>query len=157
MEAVTVEEKKATTRKQQMTFDEFKKLSVPERKKLSKDEIKKIYEYERSKDREMVRGIFRFHEVAGGAMSFSFRAWPGDQIENYDLVDGNIYTVPLGVAKHLNKNCKYPVHSYMKDENGKSIAKVNEHVKRTSFQSLEFIDETDLNPEKQIITVEVLR
>ena len=34
---------------------------------------KKDLKYMRDKDREMVRGIFRFFEVPGGTMAFSFR------------------------------------------------------------------------------------
>jgi hypothetical protein len=112
-------------------------------------------EYMRKKYAEPVRGKFIFHEVPGGSMSFVYREFKGDQTERYDLVDGQIYTIPLGVARHLNKNCWYPVHQYAVDENGNKIQKIGTKVRRCSFQSLEFVDTEDLTPEGQgIITVE---
>lgn len=113
------------------------------------------YKYLRDKDREMVKGIFRFHEVPGGGMSFNFKAYKEDQVERYDLCDGEIYTLPLGVARHLNKNGWYPVYEYMKDEQTQNVQKIGQKVRRFSFQSLEFVDTDDLTPEgKGIITVE---
>lgn len=116
------------------------------------------FKYERDKDREKVRGIFRFHEVPGGTMSFVFKKYKEDPVENFTLVDGEIYSLPLGVAKHLNKNCWYPVHSYSVDESGKPLTKIGQKVRRASFQSLEFIDIDDVTPvgtpENEIVTVE---
>lgn len=100
----------------------------------------------RDKDRQMVKGKFIFHEVPGGRMSFSFRKWKEDPVERFDLDDGEIYSLPLGVAKHLNKECKYPVHAYAMDENNKPQMKINQWIRRCSFQSLEFIDVDDLTP-----------
>ena len=110
----------------------------------------------RDKHREPVRGKFIFHEVPGGSMSFVFREFKEDDVERYDLVDGEIYTLPLGVAKHLNKNCWYPVHTYAQDEFGKSVQKIGQKVRRCSFQSLEFVDIEDLTPTGTdgIVTVE---
>lgn len=121
----------------------------------AKKEVKVNLKYQRDKDREMVKGIFRFHEVPGGSMSFVYRAYKEDQVERYDMVDGQVYTVPRGVARHLNKNLWYPVHAYMQDESGKPSMKINQKVRRCSFQSLEFIDLDDLEPVGQpLITAE---
>lgn len=111
--------------------------------------------YLRDKHREMVRGKFIFHEVPGGTLKFSFREFREDQTESYSLVDGEIYTLPLGVAKHLNKNCWYPVHAYALDDSGKPVQRVGQKVRRCSFQSLEFVDIDDLTPVGgEIVTVE---
>lgn len=110
--------------------------------------------YMRDKDREPVRGKFIFHEVPGGTLNFVFKAYKEDQVERYSLVDGEIYSLPLGVAKHLNKNCWYPVHSYAQDDKGAVSQKIGRRVRRTSFQSLEFVDIDDLTPDTGIITVE---
>lgn len=112
--------------------------------------------YQRDKDREPVKGIFRFYEVPGGSVSFNYRAYKEDEVERYDLVDGQVYTLPLGVAKHLNKNGKYPVHKYMTDETGKAVMKIGQYVRRFGFQSLEFVDIDDLQEEGgQILTAEM--
>ncbi len=111
--------------------------------------------YERDKDREMVKGIFKFYEVPGGSLNFVYRKYKGDDINRYDLVDGGIYTVPLGVAKHLNSNGWYPVHAFSQNENGGPVQKIGTKVRRFGFQSLEFIDVEEMNqPDKQLITLE---
>lgn len=122
-----------------------KKRSVAKKDPVTSKELK----MQRDKDREPVRGIFRFHEVPGGTMSFVFKKYKGDHVEKFTLVDGQVYTIPLGVAKHLNKNCWYPVHDYQMDENGKFTReyRVSKKVRRCSFQSLEFVDVDDITPE----------
>ncbi len=132
---------------------------VPLYKKGEIMSVKKVLSKElmaqRDRDRELVKGVFKDYEVPGGSMGFSFRKYLGDPIEQYTMVDGSVYTIPLGVAKHLNNNCWYPVHSYMKDENGNPTARVSEKIKRYGFQSLEFMDIDDAdNGAHQIIKVE---
>lgn len=122
----------------------------------SEAQIKKELTYKRDKDRENVRGVFRFYEVPGGSMSFVYRAYKGDEVQTYNLIDGEIYTLPLGVAKHLNKNCWYPVHAYQTDENGKPVARINQRIRRAGFQSLEFIDPEDIGESKEIIQADSL-
>lgn len=122
--------------------------------KKDSSKVKVNLTYQRDKDREKVRGIFRFHEVPGGSMSFMFKAYKEDQLERYDMLDGEVYSIPLGVAKHLNNDCWYPVHAYTTDENGRPSMKIGQKVKRCSFQSLEFVDIEDLRPAPDIVTVE---
>jgi hypothetical protein len=126
---------------------------TPQNPKTPKD--KPNLRYMRDKDREMVTGIFRFYEIPGGSMSFSFKKYKEDPIERFDLVDGVTYRIPLGVAKHLNKNGWTPVHQYAVDADGKPAVKIGQKVRRFGFQSLEFIDIDDLTiDDKQIVTVE---
>lgn len=114
------------------------------------------YEYMRDKDREIVKGIFHFYEVPGGTLRFSYRKYKGENVQNYELTDGQIASVPLGVAKHLNKEGKYPVHAYTVDKDGNSTMKVGTKVRRFAFQSLEFvdIDEFDMHDSKELVTIE---
>lgn len=114
-------------------------------------------DYMRAKDREKVKGIFRFYEVPGGSMSFFFRKYKGDPIEKFEMLDGAVYTIPLGVAKHLNNNGWYPIHRYQMDEGGKPTMRVGQKKRRFGFQSLEFTDIEELHtPDKEIITVETV-
>lgn len=117
---------------------------MTEQKKDIKDTKKKNLKYYRDKDREEVKGIFRFYEVPGGSMSFSYRAYKEDQVERFDFVDGHVYTIPLGVAKHLNKNGWYPVHKNHMDDSGKYSQLVGKKVRRFGFQSLEFMDNEEI-------------
>lgn len=107
--------------------------------------------YQRDKDREKVKGIFKFYEVPGGSLSFVFKKYKEDPIEKFDFVDGQVYEIPLGVAKHLNKNGSYPVHSYKMDEAGKSSMQIGQMVRRFGFQSLEFVDLDD-GADESVIT-----
>lgn len=117
-----------------------------------KKDLKKQLDYLRDKDREKVRGIFRFFEVPGGEIHFVHRVYKQDPIERYDLVDGQVYELPLGIARHLNKNGWYPIHQYAMDENGKHSMKIGQKVRRFGFQSLEFVDVDDLTPEGTPLT-----
>lgn len=120
-----------------------------------KDAPKKNLRYQRDKDREMVKGIFRFYEVPGGSMSFIYKAYKEDPVEKFEFFDGQVYTIPLGVAKHLNKNGAYPIHTYSQDADGKPAMRIGQKVRRFGFQSLEFIaDEDMIGSAKEIVTVE---
>ena len=121
--------------------------------------------YKRDKDREKVKGMFIFHEVPGGCMSFVYKAYEGDPVERYDFIDGQIYTIPMGVAKHLNQNLWYPEYSYVKSEGmfgahnsmAGTTMKATRKVRRTSFQSLEFMDIEDVPTNvSKIVTMEAV-
>lgn len=111
--------------------------------------------YQRDKMREKVRGMFKFDEAPGQTLSFMYREFKEDPIERYDLSDGQIYSIPLGVAKHINKNMWYPVHRHMKNEDGSHSMKIGTKIRRATFQSLEFVDIDDFEPTPDIATVEM--
>jgi hypothetical protein len=116
---------------------------------------KQSLKYQRDKDKQKVKGVFHYHEVPGGTLGFFYRKYKGDQAERYVLTDGEVVTIPLGVAKHLNKEGRYPVHAHAVDANGKNIYKVGKQVRRFGFQSLEFIDPSDFETtDTSILTVE---
>ena len=116
---------------------------------------KQSLKFQRDKDREMVKGIFNFYEVPGGTMSFRIKLYKWDDVEKFELHDGETYTLPLGVAKHLNKNGSYPVHAHAVDAAGKPTYKIGQKKRRFGFQSLEFIDPDDFaSVDPGIITVE---
>lgn len=111
--------------------------------------------YLRDKMREPVRGMFKFDEAPGQTLSFMYREFKEDPIERYDLIDGQVHTIPLGVARHINKNMWYPVHKYISNEDGKATQKIGHKVRRASFQSLEFIDIEDIGENHaDLVTVE---
>jgi len=114
--------------------------ATPVKKRLTDQEV----EYMRQKDREMVRGIFRFFEVPGGTMAFSFRKYKGDEVESYSMNDGEIYTVPRGVAHHLSNNCWYPESQHKMDDWGRVVAQVSKKKRRCSFEPLDFLDNDTL-------------
>lgn len=97
-------------------------------------------ELKKERDHKMVKGIFRFHELPKGEMGFVFKKYFGDQLERYSMKDGEVYTVPYMVARHLNTNCSYPSYEYKNDEQGRPVTTITEKIRRCSFQSLEFSD-----------------
>lgn len=111
----------------------------------SQEKKKVNLKYQHDKDREPVKGIFRFYECPGAVLSFVFRAYKEDDVERFDLMDGQVYTVPLGVARHLNKSGRYPIHAYKVNEDGSTSQHVGKKVARYGFQSLEFVDISDID------------
>lgn len=125
------------------------------RPKTSGKNLGKSLKWRRDRDREIVKGMFKFYEVPGGSMSFVYRAYKEDKTERYDMLDGNVYSIPLGVARHLNKNGWYPVHAHTMDEHGVPRTKIGHKKRRFGFQSLEFVDMDDLVEEGVgIVTVQ---
>lgn len=125
------------------------------RPKISGKNLGKSLKWRRDRDREIVKGMFKFYEVPGGSMSFVYRAYKEDKTERYDMLDGNVYSIPLGVARHLNKNGWYPVHAHTMDEHGMPQMKIGHKKRRFGFQSLEFVDMDDLVEEGVgIVTVQ---
>lgn len=109
-------------------------------------------EYRRDRDSEKVKGIFRYHEVPGGVLKFSFRKYPTDPIDTHVFIDGQTYEIPLAVATHLNDNGWYPKYKYHTNEQGQMLAgygygdhqknmEVIDKTHRFSFQSLDFSTE----------------
>lgn len=119
---------------------------------------KKSFSYLRDQEREVVTGIVKNHECPGGMVEFMFRKWKGDPITKYSFNDGQVARIPLGVARHLNSNCWYPVHAQAQDAEGRSSYKIGRKVRRFGFQSLDFLDENDLNSygsaDTSLVTIE---
>ena len=111
----------------------------------ARKEKKVNLKYQHDKDREPVRGIFRFYECPGAMLSFVFSAYKEDEVERFDLMDGQVYSVPLGVARHLNKSGRYPIHAFKVNEDGTTSQHVGKKVDRYGFQSLEFVDISDVD------------
>lgn len=111
--------------------------------KLTDDQIRKM----REKDHKIVKGIFRCFEPRGGSITFVFKKYKGDDVLKYTMTDGQVCEIPLMVAKHLNQDCFYPIHSHVLDANGNPSVQVGKKVQRCSFESLEFQDLDEANAE----------
>jgi hypothetical protein len=113
--------------------------------------------YMREKDKELVRGRFKYYDCPGGEMKFVFRRYKGDKIDHYKLIDGQIYSLPLGVIKHLNKDCFYTIHAHATDKDGRPIQVIGKKVQRCEFVPMEFVDIEDLSPAgTELVTVQHL-
>lgn len=121
-------------------------------------------DYMRAKDNELVSGVFRYHELPGGCLEFVYRKYKGEPVDKYSLWDGQVYTIPVGVARHLNSNCAYPNYEYMKGEEGNitkvetfgsnMVMRVTSFIRRCSFQSLDLTEETDTDRRTSLVLAE---
>ena len=98
------------------------------------------FQYLKDKMAEKVKGVFHFYERPGGTLSFDYKFFKGQPVEQYSLNDGEKCELPLGVAKHLCTSGRYPIHENKLDENGKPVLAIGKNVARYSFESLEFTD-----------------
>lgn len=123
---------------------------TPEVKAVNKNDLKS----QRERDSKMIRVKFMFHECPGGMLSHVFKKHKGDEVKRYDLIDGQIYNIPVGLYKHLNENGWYPVYDYAPGEPGMfgafnhmtgTVMKICRKVRRFSAQSMEFLDIDDNN------------
>ena len=128
-------------------------MANPEGPAIVKRDIKAELAALKEKHRKPVRGIFKFYESPGGTLSFSFRQYEANP-ETYSFVHDQVYTIPLGVAIHLNKNGWYPLYAYGQDAEFRSTVKVGKKIRRFGFQSLEFSEDPDLMEDPGLITVE---
>jgi hypothetical protein len=104
-------------------------------KKISRDEMIKL----RQEGNRKVKGVFRCFEPMGGSIKFSFKAFPGDPIVTYSLLDGETYDLPLCVAQHLRNNCSYPTLAYVLDGEGKPVVNVAKCNQRCTFEATSFL------------------
>lgn len=150
-EVITLEKKEAAREapKEQASF-EFSDADIQEFKDWKKEkEIKtsiradtpeddKLYRLWKEESR-MVKGIFRCRQPAGGNVKFCFRKFKWDKTKWYTMFDGETYEVPLAVARHLNNNCNYPVHSHILGADGNPLLDVGgKKESRMNFESTEF-------------------
>jgi hypothetical protein len=142
-------------------------------KKISKEEFERYVRNLKDYDSEKVTGVFQNLECrasAGGkgCVSFSYKIYPGEDMQFYELCDGERYTIPRGVARHLNNNCYYKEYQHMRGEFGEQGMRMGaadprlaskdgklrhynmqaaRKIHRYAFHSLDFMDdEGDMRP-----------
>ncbi len=121
-----------------------KELSPEQKQKQTAEQNRLRLRREWEAERQMVTGVFRDLEVGpGGNIRFSVRKYPWDPIGDWHFIDGQTYTIPLWLARHLNEDCKYPVYRHNVDPSAKEGEKVKQIVgqynHRFAFVSSEFI------------------
>jgi hypothetical protein len=116
-----------------------------------KAELKKKLAYMRDRDREIVKGVFRYHQKPGQTITFTFYNYAGDKLENYKMTDGMTYSIRRDVARHLNKEGLQPVYEWVKDEIGQPVMQVTRYMNRCSFDSMDFFELEDIMPSKKIL------
>jgi len=135
-------------------------------RKISKDELARQIKKMRDRDEEIVTGVFKNLENpanAGGcgSVSMGFKKYQGEY-KFYEFVDGERYSIPRGLAHHLNNDCYYREYQHLSGERGEqgirnainpdgrmhaNSMQASRKVHRFAFHSLEFMDDDPgMNP-----------
>lgn len=121
----------------------FVKEVLPSKTEIRSAEMKKkasdMIEAAKKEDAKLVKGLFKNLISEGGDASFAYRAYKGDPIRVYTLVDGETYTIPLGVAKHINNQCQYQKSKYLLDKEGEPMVGLGKPTQRYQFISTDFM------------------
>jgi len=94
--------------------------------------------YLKAKDMEPVRGIFHFWECKGGILKFDLMKYKNTK-PDWEMVDSQMYTVPLYVARHLNTTGFVEEEKTIQDPVTLGYRKIKQNRRRYSFESLEFL------------------
>lgn len=129
-------------------------------KELAKEKLKKFIEEET----KMVKGRFRCFETPGLSTRIQVRKYPGVPMFDKTMRDGEVYEIPLYVARHLNgvdvtasavdgkiNSCAYAVHGFSMNSPDAlahsaidgggipvPIITAQKYTRRYGFESLEF-------------------
>lgn len=119
-----------------------KEVSTIGRSKLTSEAKKKasdLIETHRKEDAKLVKGTFKNLECPGGDVEFAYHKYKGEPTRIYHLVDGEQYEIPLGVAKHLNQQCKYKKSKHLIDKDGRKMITSDKPIERYQFVSNDFM------------------
>ena len=128
-------------------FSKISSLSGLEKKNfcktLTKEEKASYIQHLRERDTEMVTGIFRCFEPAGGCVEMNAMAYDGETPIKYLFIDGQQYTVPRYIARRFEGDFQgigtwYPTHSNVLDADGKPTIAIGKKNRRFGFSSMEF-------------------
>ena len=110
------------------------KLSA-EAKKKAAEKVEAAYK----EDSKLVKGIFKNLESPGADASFAYRGYKAEPTRVYSFFDGEEDTIPLGVARHINRQCKYTKSAYLVDKNGQPMVGAGKPTQRYEFISTDFM------------------
>ena len=65
----------------------------------------KDFKYEMDKYKEIITGVIRNNENPGSPIEFWFKGEGVPDITKFSFQDNELIHIPLGVARHINKNC----------------------------------------------------
>ena len=129
-------------------------------KEIAKKKLARIIEEEGKK---LVKGRFKNYETPGAAADIIVRKFPEKDVPLFKkkMTDGEVYEIPLYVARHLNgtdvcaeavggkiNTCAYLVHGFAANPDGSVVKSedsgipvpilTNKYKRRYGFESLEF-------------------
>ena len=146
--------------------EEVKKVNKPTKQEPVDDSVNVIdikaresdlIEKKRIDDETPVRGVFKFFEIQGGNLEFSFMNYKRNKNKRYNLRDGESYILPKGVARHLNTSGWWPKHEHSIDAEGRPLQIIGSKIRRYAFYPIDFVDVGQYdNEDKKILQVNQL-
>jgi hypothetical protein len=136
-------------------------------RKVTREDLAKQIKKMRDRDAELVTGVFKNLENPAssgsrGSLVFSYKMYHGEENVIYELLDGERYRLPRGVARHLNNNCFYREYQHLPGEFGQqgirggvspdgrlqtNSFQQSRKVHRYAFHSLDYMDDdVDMYP-----------
>jgi hypothetical protein len=109
------------------------------RTEAEKKKASELIENARKEDAKLVKGIFKNLECPGGDLQFAYHAYKGEPTRVYHMIDGQEYEIPVGVAKHINRQCKYNKSKHLIDKDGNRMVAADKPIERYQFVSKEFM------------------
>lgn len=137
----------------QLLRERIKREEEIERKKFYAEEAAKEEDFRykllkrKREDQTEIEGIFRNHETRGGQLSFCYKVYADEVPTQYHFEDNVTYKIPLGVARHINTNCSYPVYKNRENTQTKrtmttgrrrDVLEIKERIKRFTFEGVLF-------------------
>lgn len=110
-----------------------------EQRKVVQDKIKQL----RKESEKLVTGMFEFPDAPGGWIDFDYRFLPGEPITKVKITHGEMITIPVILAKHLNNTYKIVRSGVPElDEQGriKKLGAITRY-SRTRFIQMDLMDD----------------
>ena len=119
---------------------EVREISKKQKNTLPPAERDELVKKRRKEDEKMRKGMFEFLDAQGGWFEFSYRIYPGEAIQLYKFIHGEICDIPMGVVKHLN-NTKRKIRRYSLElpDSGQRAPRKFETVSRVRFTPMDVL------------------
>lgn len=113
-----------------------KKFNIPSESERAKS--KAMMDKMRKDGEKMIKGMFEFVDAQGGWLDFSYRFFPGEPVRMVKITHGEMVTIPMILAKHLNNVYKKVRQVADNLDTGKgTVTKIS----RTRFTPMEYLTE----------------
>jgi hypothetical protein len=119
---------------------EVREIGKKQRNTMPPAERDELIKKRRKEDEKLRKGMFEFIDAQGGWFEFSHRIYPGEPIQIFKLIHGEICEIPMGVVKHLN-NTKRKIRRYSMElpASGQRPPRSYETVSRVRFTPMDVL------------------
>lgn len=105
---------------------------------IKNQEAKIRWAQQKQRDKRMVKGVFHNKEQEGAPRTFTYAKYKGETPVTWTFKDGEVRTIPYGVACHINESGKYTTYVYESPAPGMAKMRIGKEMRRSTFTSLEY-------------------